>query len=517
MKINLHKPNISIQIENGIDLKHQSTPISKRNKNESRHISRFTSSLEYIAKLHTLSNNKIFNQTPPPEKVQSKGFISPNHTIKIKTGANSPSKLQEVIKKTGANSLSKLLEVPLSLETTVITFLDSMTNLQEAISKKEPNVQSLKKEFEMNKKQLFSMALSSLSKNKPIKIKAHRDQTHNEAHLIEEISSIKNKQKQKQKQTNSNSYSTCNINVNLLNKMKHSSTQTEGNLFQNCFEIVKEIYSLMKEKERNYSIDFNYETNNSLYFNKNYMNDAQLLENCNLIRKELIIIINKLSDNFDKIKSNLNATISSLKEENKKSRMQLNEFQKVINEYLKQFHDLNSSLYSPEDLIKIFKKNYSKVLNDMNSKENKKNEFEKDLKLYKTMSDTYKQALEDSQIKLKAFEKEIEELRLKLGNQMESETIINASNEELLLNQINLLKNELKEIKEGEQNISSNEFFSSISNALTKLVLEINITAKSKDYLYVIFKLIGLSDEKINDIYMMKEKKKKYLTLFKSS
>ena len=51
---------------------------------------------------------------------------------------------------------------------------------------------------------------------------------------------------------------------------------------------------------------------------------------------------------------------------------------------------------------------------------------------------------------------------------------------------------------------------------MQKLILEINLNQKVKDYLYVIFKCMGLSDMQIINIYLMKEKKKKYITtLFK--
>ena len=65
-------------------------------------------------------------------------------------------------------------------------------------------------------------------------------------------------------------------------------------------------------------------------------------------------------------------------------------------------------------------------------------------------------------------------------------------------------------------NNKDNTYFEPIINALQQLIFEINLTQKVKDYLYVIFKFIGLSDLQITNIYLSKDKKKKFtITLFK--
>ena len=57
---------------------------------------------------------------------------------------------------------------PVSLSKKVLYFIDSMTSLQNAISKKDPNVSKLKIDFEREKKNLIKAAKTSLDKNRKI-------------------------------------------------------------------------------------------------------------------------------------------------------------------------------------------------------------------------------------------------------------------------------------------------------------------------------------------------------------
>ena len=52
-------------------------------------------------------------------------------------------------------------------------------------------------------------------------------------------------------------------------------------------------------------------------------------------------------------------------------------------------------------------------------------------------------------------------------------------------------------------------FMKPVGDAVKRLVFEVNCSGKVKEYLDIIFKLVGLSETEINEIYRRKENKKK--------
>ena len=243
-----------------------------------------------------------------------------------------------------------------------------------------------------------------------------------------------------------------------------------------------------------------------------YDNDSdssKLFNVCTDINKEIINLINSMTDNFERIKGNFNDKIRALNEESKKDKKEILEYKNAMNDYLSNSSNIMTSLYTSTDIIKIFKK----IAKDSKMKQNAQEDYQKDLKAYKLMNDSYKQALQEAQNTIASIEKQ---------NELYKNIKDNSVDKEILLKQIEVLKKELSESKDKirklqEENCQKKETnYEPIINAMQKLILEINLNQKVKDYLYVIFKCMGLSDMQIINIYLMKEKKKKYITtLFK--
>lgn len=83
--------------------------------------------------------------------------------------------------------------------------------------------------------------------------------------------------------------------------------------------------------------------------------------------------------------------------------------------------------------------------------------------------------------------------------------------------QRNVLKKKLDDaitLQDGEKG----EIMNILRNALEKLIIEINLTSKIKEFLTVILRVLGYTDDQIILIYQAKEQKKKgLLTIFKKN
>ena len=103
--------------------------------------------------------------------------------------------------------------------------------------------------------------------------------------------------------------------------------------------------------------------------------------------------------------------------------------------------------------------------------------------------------------------------------------------EELLMTQLTALKTELKETREQVKaliventklkedladggSLKRDDIIGTLRNALDRLIPEIQITAKVKEFLTVILRVVGYSDEQIMTIYQSKEKKKGFFNRF---
>ena len=104
-------------------------------------------------------------------------------------------------------------------------------------------------------------------------------------------------------------------------------------------------------------------------------------------------------------------------------------------------------------------------------------------------------------------------------------------NENLLLTQLNALKEEIKEHKEeiqklitinnkykieleNKENFKKDKIIIPLRNALERLIYEIKLNNKIKEILNIILSLVYYSEEQILVIYQYKEKKKNFFNLF---
>ena len=104
--------------------------------------------------------------------------------------------------------------------------------------------------------------------------------------------------------------------------------------------------------------------------------------------------------------------------------------------------------------------------------------------------------------------------------------------EELLMTQLNAVKAELKETREqvkqliienthlkeelsDTNTLKKDDIIGTLRNALERLIYEIQLTNKVKEFLTVILRVVGYSDDQISTIYQAKEKKKGFFNMFK--
>ena len=124
-------------------------------------------------------------------------------------------------------------------------------------------------------------------------------------------------------------------------------------------------------------------------------------------------------------------------------------------------------------------------------------------------------------------------------NQVEIQEMMNENKdlkerETLLMTQLNEVKDELKETRKQVQELiiqntklkedindnsslsyKNEEFIGTLRNAIERLVNEMQITSKIKEFLTVVLRLVGYTEEQILTIYQTKEKKKGFFNKFK--
>ena len=87
-----------------------------------------------------------------------------------------------------------------------------------------------------------------------------------------------------------------------------------------------------------------------------------------------------------------------------KRQKEILEYKNAMNDYLSNSSNITTSLYTSTDIIKIFKK----IAKDSKMKQNAQEDYQKDLKAYKLMNDSYKQALQEAQNTIASIEKQNE-------------------------------------------------------------------------------------------------------------
>ena len=202
-----------------------------------------------------------------------------------------------------------------------------MTSVQHAIRQKSPNISTLKLNFEREKKNLIKAAKLSLDKkykhNKSESNLLNYHQTEKK-YIGTNININFNKDKDKEK-VYKNVIDSMTKEIkryqNVANSKKYVNRSMQTTPDQNikpyvreCYSMLKSIYLSIKEKEKQYNNNFNYDKTE--YENINYSicydnenDDNKLFTICIDIKKEIINLIYKLTDNFDRIKTEYNDKI----------------------------------------------------------------------------------------------------------------------------------------------------------------------------------------------------------------
>jgi predicted nucleic acid-binding Zn-ribbon protein len=150
-------------------------------------------------------------------------------------------------------------------------------------------------------------------------------------------------------------------------------------------------------------------------------------------------------------------------------------------------------VYGTCELVKVFKKTYVDFKSEARAKVDEKETLAKEVRSYRMMVETYKNALSVAQGKVSVLMKEKE-----------------AMDEE-----VQRLKEENEEMKRKGSDGGGATVMKTVGEAVKRLVLEIGSwNGKVKEYLDIIFKLVGVSESEVNEVYWMKENKKKMMTTF---
>ena len=274
-----------------------------------------------------------------------------------------------------------------------------------------------------------------------------------------------------------------------------------------CYQLLKGIYTKIKQEEKFYNPDFNYKY--TAYDNINYSicydndnDDSKLFSICFELRDEILNTLSQLIDNFQKVKTSLVNKHRITLEENKLFYKDITTCKEAIRDYLVDSGNPNTNVYGTGDLVKVFKKTYVDFKNETKRRIEEKEALGKDLRSYKIMVDTYKNALTAIQSRVNVLTKENEGLMEKLGCKDSWRKL----NEEVAR-----LKNENEKMQRvvTENTQMCTAFMKPVGDAVKRLVFEVNCSGKVKEYLDIIFKLVGLSETEINEIYRLKENKKK--------
>lgn len=450
---------------------------SKKNSPHKKNKSPITlnDSINYFKKLYHISTNgkkgcqSISNlNLTIVNSSQSSKFSSP----KFLTTKNSPRRKEDS-----------------PLPNKVISFVETISVLQKAISNHSTDVKKLKKKFEIDKQNLIKSAINAIGVNK----KSQKLSTLSTSSTID----LK--------------YKSCDflpLDLPNMRNKKNSFTQTDkvnkrvG--IKDCYDILKNIFITILQREKEYSPNFNYVDNENyddIHYSICYESDSDIGKYfgiCQKLEDKILNLLSSLIDNFEEIKQNYLTKINKVTEENKKLKKECSEFKKCIIDYLSSVEKSNTSLYNSNDIIKIFKKSFRKC--------SKSPDYEKDIRSYKLMYETYKHALDDSQKQIHKLKNEIRQ-----NSNTKAKVQNGGENDDLFLDQIKSLKDEIKENKTKIKLLEDNNksIIAPIANAIEKIIMEININQKIKDYFFIIFKIIGYTDEQINNVYLLKEKKNK--------
>ena len=265
-----------------------------------------------------------------------------------------------------------------------------------------------------------------------------------------------------------------------------------------CYRLLKSIYAKIKQEEKFYNPDFNYKytdycstnINYSIcYDNTNDTNDSKLFSLCYDLKDEILNTLSQLIDDFRKVKTSLVNKHKLCLEENKQFKREIATCKEAIRDYLVDAGNANTNVYGTNELVKVFRKTYMDVKSEMKTKAEETATLVKDVRSYKMMVETYKNALSVAQGKVNVAMKE----------------------KEAVVMEVERLREE-KEMRRGNEEGGITTVMKTVGEVVKRLVLEIggwNGNGKVKEYLDIIFKLVGVSESEVSEIYWMKENKKK--------
>ena len=251
----------------------------------------------------------------------------------------------------------------------------------------------------------------------------------------------------------------------------------------------------------------------------------------------------KVNDQLNEIKSDL------LKQLHNKDD-QIEQMQETINNLLAMANPQNKPGKTIKDKMVISAEKYDQLLNLYTNEQNKNRELRNTY--YDFVSKFNAVEMENSPHKKELTlgnddeenEEEDEDDKKQMNveyqiNQVEIQEMMNENKdlkerETLLMTQLNEVKDELKETRKQVQELiiqntklkedindnsslsyKNEEFIGTLRNAIERLVNEMQITSKIKEFLTVVLRLVGYTEEQILTIYQAKEKKKGFFNKFK--
>ena len=245
----------------------------------------------------------------------------------------------------------------INLATMVLNFLKNMKLLQESISKKLDNVQELKKNFEIKKKDLIKIS-ENILENSNININlitVNNSQNFSNKNLSPIIQQTPEKDTYKEKESLGGSFNNLNSDINKLKKelkIKDENIKKEKNL------------NLMKENQLNNEKSQNKDLKEHIYSLQTQIKDlSSLSDSQNKTIKNLQTINNELSNG----KNELNDKINSLLNENSNFKNKNNSLINENKEYQNKLDTLNKEYLNSLQIIESLKKENSINLNQINS------------------------------------------------------------------------------------------------------------------------------------------------------
>ena len=273
-----------------------------------------------------------------------------------------------------------------------------------------------------------------------------------------------------------------------------------------CYQLLKSIYAKIKQEEKCYNPDFNYKYADYASTNINYSicydnatdsDDSKLFSLCYDLKEEILNTLTQLIDDFRKVKSSLVNKHRLCLEENKQFYREITACKEAIRDYLVDAGNANTNVYGTNELVKVFKKTYVAFKSETKAKVDETESLVKDVRSYRMMVETYKNALSVAQGKVSVLMKE----------------------KEAVSEEVERLKEEKEEMRRRcSEGGGGATVMRTVGEAVKRLVLEIgswNGNGKVKEYLDIIFKLVGVSESEVSEIYWMKENKKKMNAVMK--